>query len=182
MTNSPDTSTHEVTFVVDHRLTDDEIDAFFDRVDDATPIRERGRTFVQFDRDADTLTDAVVTSLRDLEAAGFHASAVRSDDLVTPRQIAARTGRSYESVRTLAAGTRGPGGFPAPLQSEGWSLYSWAQVGPWFARHYPSADTDRELLNTEHDRIIAAADHLVRARAIMAGDNLAADFAALVAA
>ena len=129
---------------------------------------------MQFDRDADTLTDAVVTSLRDLEAAGFHASAVRSDDLITPRQIAARTARSYESVRTLAAGTRGPGGFPAPLQSEGWPLYSWSQVAPWFARHYPRTDTDTELLNTAHDRIIAAADHLVRTRALMAGDDLAA--------
>jgi len=176
------TTNHEVTFVVDHRFTDDELDALFDRVDDATPIRERGRTFVQFDRAADTLTDAVVSALRDLEAAGFHASAVRSDDLVTPRQIATRTARSYESVRTLAAGTRGPGGFPAPLQSEGWSLYSWAQVGPWFARHYPRADTDRELLNTAHDRIIAAADHLVRARALMAGNDLAAGLAALIPA
>jgi len=120
------TTNHEVTFVVDHLFTDDELDALFDRVDDATPIRERGRTFVQFDRDADTLTDAVVTSLRDLEAAGLHASAVRSDDLVTPRQIATRTARSYESVRTLAAGTRGPGGFPHPCSPRAGPL----QLGP----------------------------------------------------
>jgi len=69
-----------------------------------------------------------------------------------------------------------------PMQTEGWSLYSWAQVGPWFARHYPGADADQELLNTEQDRIIAAADHLVRARALLAGVDLAAGPRDLIAA
>lgn len=50
------------------------------------------------------------------------------------------------------------------------------------ARHYPSADLDRELLTLEYDRLIAAADHLVRARALLAGADLADDLAALVAA
>jgi len=53
---------------------------------------------------------------------------------------------------------------------------------PLVARHYPRADTDRELLNTAHDRIIAAADHLVSARALMAGNDLAAGLAALIPA
>lgn len=54
--------------------------------------------------------------------------------------------------------------------------------GPWFARHFPGTNADQELLNTEHDRIIAAADHLVRARALLAGDDLAAGLRALVTA
>ncbi len=175
-------NTHDLTFVINQRIGDDDIDTIFEHADDATPEREHGRTLVHFARDAATLAEAVVSALTDLEAAGFEAASVRTDDLVTPRQIAARTYRTYESVRKLAAGARGPGGFPAPMQAEGWSLYSWAQVGPWFAQHYPGADLDREMRNTEHDRIIAAADHLVRARALMAGDDLANGLRRLIAA
>lgn len=175
-------STYEFTFVVDHRITDDEVDALFDQADDVTPERERARTLLGFDRSAESLPQGLVSALHDVEAAGLVVSSVRSEDLVAPRQIAARTGRSYESVRLLANGQRGPGGFPAPLQTDGWMLYSWAQVRPWFARHYPRSDADRELLTIDRDRLIAAADHLLRARSLMRGDNLAAGLAALVAA
>jgi hypothetical protein len=124
-----------------------------------------------------------------VEAAGLTVGSVRSEDLVTLREIAARTGRSYESVRLLAAGKRGPGGFPGPMSSAGWTLYSWAQVRPWFAHHIPAYPVDQELLTAEqelliaeHDRLIAAADHLVRARALMRGDRLADGLAALISA
>jgi len=101
---------------------------------------------------------------------------VLSEDLVTLKEIAARTRRPYESVRLLAAGKRGPGGFPGPMSSHGWALYSWTQVSEWLTRHYPSTVQDRELLtlSLEHDCIIAAADHLVRARALMRGNDLGA--------
>ncbi|MDQ3326837.1 MAG: hypothetical protein M3529_14315 [Actinomycetota bacterium] len=64
----------------------------------------------------------------------------------------------------------------------GWTLYSWVQVRDWFVRHYPASDLDRVLLSVEHDRLIAAADHLVRARALMRGDDLATGLAALIPA
>lgn len=175
-------SNHEFTFVVDHRLSDDEIDLLLDAVNDVTPEREHARTLLGFDRDAESLAAALVSALRDVEATGLAVGSVQSEDLVTLKEIAARTGRSYESVRLLALGRRGPGGFPGPMSSAGWTLYSWAQVRQWIARHYAPADQDRELLTLEHDRLIAAADHLVRARALMRGDDLAADLAALVAA
>ncbi len=105
-----------------------------------------------------------------------------SEDLVTLKEIAARTRRTYESVRLLAAGRRGPGGFPGPMSAQGWTLYSWTQVSQWLTRHYPSTVQDRDLLTLEHDRIIAAADHLVRARALMRGNDLEGDLAALLAA
>ncbi len=168
-------STHEFAFVVDHRLTDDEIERLFDRVDDVTPEREPARTLLGFDREGETLPAALVSALHDVEAAGLVVGSVHSEDLV------ARTGRSYESVRLLASARRGPGGFPGPMSAEGWTLYSWAQVRPWFARHYPSNVRDRELLTLEHDRVIAAADHLVRARALVQGTHdLAAGLGALL--
>ncbi len=175
-------STYEFTFVVDHRLTEDEIEVLFDRLDDVTPEREHARTLLGFDRAGESLAASLVSALRDVEAAGLVVGSVRSEDLVTLREIAARSGRTYESVRLLAGGKRGPGGFPGPMASNGWTLYSWTQVREWLARHYPSSVQDREQLALEHDRIIAAADHLVRARALMRGNDLAADLAALLAA
>lgn len=88
---------------------------------------------------------------------------------------AALTGRSYESVRTFAAGTVRPrrvSRTPAVLRLAPPQLGpSW----PWFTRRYLRADTER-------DRIIAAADHLVHARALTAGDDLATGLAFLVPA
>ena len=174
--------TYEFTLVVDHRLSDEEVDVLFDRADDVTPERELGRTLIGCDRRATSLAESLVSALRDVEAAGLKVSSVQSEDLVTLKEIAARTGRSYEGVRLLAAGQRGPGGFPNPMSSEGWTLYSWAQVRPWFVNHAPDSLVDDELLKVEHDRLIAAADHLVRARALMRGDHLADGLAALLSA
>jgi len=171
--------TFEFTFVVDHRLTEDEVDSLLAGADDVTPECEGGRTLLGFDRQATSMAEALVSAVRDVEAAGLAVGSVRSEDLVTLKEIGVRTGRSYESVRLLAAGKRGPGGFPGPMSSGGWTLYSWAQVRPWFVRHALDSPVDRELLTAEHDRLIAAADHLVRARALMRGDQLAELLAAL---
>lgn len=180
-------SSHGFAFVLDHPASDEEIDALYDAgCDDATPEREDGgRTFLHFDREAETLAEALVSALQDVEKTTLRVVSVRSDDLVSPREIADRTGRSYESVRLLANGQRGPGGFPPPMSDDSWALYSWTQVGPWFARHYPGAEIDREYMNTEYDRVLAAADHLVRARALLAVDaaaDTATQLAKLIAA
>ena len=90
-------NTFEFTFVVDHRLSEDEVDGLFDRADDVTPEREQARTLLGFDRQATSLADALVSALRDVEAAGLTVGSVRSEDLVTLKEIAARTGRSYET-------------------------------------------------------------------------------------
>lgn len=176
---------HEFTLVLGRHPSDEEIDELFDAgCDDATPetTAADGLALLRFDRDADTLAGALLSALRQVETVGLPVAAVQSDDLVTLREIASRTGRTYESVRLLASGKRGPGGFPPPLAAEGWALYSWSAVGPWFARHYPSVELDRQRLSTEYDRVIAAADHLVRARALLRDDqDLAAALAKLVA-
>jgi len=174
--------TYEFTYVIDHRLSDDEIDALFEQVDDVTPELEQARTLLGFDRAAKSLAEALVSALRDVESANLVVNSVCSEDLVTIREIAARTERSYESVRLLAAGRRGPGGFPGPMSSDGWTLYSWSHVRQWFAVHYPTGEQNGGTPTLEHDRLIAAADHLVRARALMRGDDQAAGLERLLAA
>lgn len=102
---------------------------------------------------------------------------VHCEDLVSLRDISQRVGRTYESVRLLAAGKRGPGGFPAPLSTGQWALYSWAEVSAWFAIHYNGTASAGV-----YDRTLVAADHLIRARRIMAGDEHRDEMLKLVAA
>ncbi|MBA2322629.1 MAG: hypothetical protein H0V92_00930 [Pseudonocardiales bacterium] len=161
--------THEFEFVLEHAPTDDEIDALFDAGgDDATVERnDRANTgHAHFDREAPSLVEALVSALGTLERAGLRAVAVQSEDLVTLKEIAVRTGRTYESVRLLALGARGAGGFPPALSAQGWSLYSWAQVAEWFANN-----GGPKLEVSAYDRTIAAADHLVRARALVGAEE-----------
>jgi len=75
-----------------------------------------------------------VTAAGQVESVGLKVVAVRSDDLVSLKDIAARVKRTYESARLLAAGARGSGGFPPPMSGSGWALYSWPRVVDWFDR------------------------------------------------
>lgn len=126
--------THEFTFVVDHRLSDDEIDVLFDRLDDVTPEREHARTLLGFDRAGESLAAALVSALRDVEAAGLVVGSVRSEDLVTLKEIAARAGRTYESVRLLAAGKRALEDFRVRCrQTVGPSTAGLRSEGGWLA-------------------------------------------------
>ena len=59
---------------------------------------------------------------------------------------------------------------------------SGAEVRPWFALYAPLSPVDPDPLTLEHDRLIAVADHLVRARALKRGDHLADGLEALVSA
>ncbi|MCL2464043.1 MAG: hypothetical protein FWF28_03085, partial [Micrococcales bacterium] len=82
-------------------------------------------------------------------------------DLVSLRTVAARLGRSYESVRLYATGKRGDGSFPPVVSADGWSLVSWQAVAVW-AREHLHLDTE----TSEQERTLAAANHLLAARAL----------------
>lgn len=143
---------HEFTLTVDRDPTD-YTDQLFEVANGAlTPEGGNGGGCVHVYIDAPSLPAAIVQAVRQIESVGLAVVGVKSDDLVSLRDIADRLGRTYESVRLLATGKRGPGNFPTPLSTGQWSLYSWAAVSEWLGE--PSA----------HDREIAAADHLIRAR------------------
>lgn len=163
--------TYEFDFILDRAPNDDEQDRLYEVGGDDAMVEYNLTTntgTVHFDRQAESLAEALVSALRTIEAAGLRTVAVASEDLVTLKEIAARTSRGYESVRLLAAGKRGPGGFPPPLSAEGWSLYSWAQVSDWFRKAYAI----EQAPTGDYDRMIAAADHLVRARALLADQKI----------
>ncbi|GAB3173071.1 hypothetical protein GCM10027059_43430 [Myceligenerans halotolerans] len=107
--------------------------------------------------EADVLPDAVATVVWQIEAAGYLVLGLETNDTVAIEEIAVRTERSEESARQLADGRSGPGGFPPPISSGTWDLYSWTAVADWFTKHFPDQAFD-------FDRQARAADHLLRAR------------------
>ena len=96
-----------------------------------------GSFTAEFDREAPSFTMAVVSALEALRTAlaDVRLLRVQPEDIVSLSAIAARTGRTDESVRLLAQGRRGPGGFPpaAGWISDKTQVWRWADVARWFA-------------------------------------------------
>ena len=155
---------YEFTLAVDRDPTAMADKLFVIAEGDLVPEGGTGVNVVHVCREADSFAAALLEAVEKVESTGLLVTGIASDDLVSLRDIAARLGRTYESVRLIAAGKRGPGGFPTPLSTGQWALYSWAEVSAWFAR---AQGTEAP---SPYDREIAAADHLIRARRILAGD------------
>ncbi|MEJ3743879.1 hypothetical protein WEI85_11370 [Actinomycetes bacterium KLBMP 9797] len=131
-------SVHVFTLVLDREPTDEELSILFDRdVDDVTFGVEGGLPVAEFDRGAPTAADAIASAVRDLDSVGLNPIRLFDQDLLTLADIADRVGRSREAIRRYAAGTRGPGGFPPPVNParEGTVFYRWSEVAPWLERH-----------------------------------------------
>ena len=153
---------HEFTVVLNRCPDDDELDSLYEAgLDDTLPEIRHGHAVLHVARQAETLVDAILSVVADIEKAGFQATGIESEDLVTLTDIAAKTGRCRESVRLLATGKRGPGGFPAPLSTGKHPLYSWASVREWFCTNYGS---DAVTPANKDADTLAAADLLLRAR------------------
>jgi hypothetical protein len=129
-------------FVSEHSFTlilDGDVEAHLDELfeagcDDATFGSVDGVSYAEFDREAETLADAVRSALEAIAGVdGLGVRRVEPDDLVTASEIAKRLGRSRESVRLLAAGKRGDGSFPAPVTHalERNRLWHWADLLEW---------------------------------------------------
>lgn len=80
------------------------------------------------------------------------------DDTVSLSEAARRTAgaRTKQSLRMLANGERGPGGFPAPVvDAERYRLYSWAAIAE-FLRDLGDTVPQTDLEALVMDRILAA--------------------------
>ncbi|MFI7634931.1 hypothetical protein [Nonomuraea sp. NPDC049400] len=116
--------------------TDDELDALYEAgLDDCSISGFRdGNSYVMCDREAESLMDAIESVLIQIRTVpGLWATGVGEDDGVTLGDAARRHGgRTQASLRQLATGQRGPGGFPKPLiEADNISLYSWAEISEW---------------------------------------------------
>jgi hypothetical protein len=75
-------SNQEFTLVVDHRLTDAELDALFEAGgDDTAPDLQADRTAIRFDREADTLAAALQSGLDTVARAGLRVIGVQAGDV-----------------------------------------------------------------------------------------------------
>lgn len=134
-------TTHQFTLIVEGPdLQDDaHVNALFKAgCDDATVGKVGAVQYLEFDREAESLADAVFAATEAIETAGLAAQVVHlePDDLLTMTEIAERTGRTRESVRLLISGQRGPGGFPAPAThfKSRQRMWRWQEVATWFAQ------------------------------------------------
>jgi hypothetical protein len=128
--------THAFTLVLTgvSEVTDALEESLFESgCDDALLGYRDGIVYLDFDREATSFREAVLSALADVARAGFEVARVEPDEFVTAADIAQRSGRSRENIRQLLLGTRGPGGFPAPVAClKGRSpLWRWAEVAEW---------------------------------------------------
>jgi hypothetical protein len=132
------TTTYTFTLIVEgpDLQTDELVNALYlAGCDDAMVGRADGVQYVDFDRDAATLEDAVLSAVADMETVpGVAVIGLAGAGLVSMADIANRTGRTRESVRLLVIGERGPGGFPAPVTDprSRYRLWRSADVEQWF--------------------------------------------------
>lgn len=130
--------------------------------DNALASTQNGVPHLEFDREAKSFSDALLSAIRDVEncklhgkTAGLLVRRVELFDLVNAAEIARRANVSREYVRLLASGKRGPGDFPLQVSScAGKSLWSWAAVLQWLtanniikADHAPIDLREVELVN-----------------------------------
>ena len=128
---------HHFTLIVDGPDLQD--DAYIDMLfkagcDDGTVGRADGIQYIDFDREAPSFDEAILSAVTDVErVAGAEVVRVADAGLVSMTDIATRIGRTRESVRLLVTGARGPGGFPPPVTDPRgrYRLWRWSDVANW---------------------------------------------------
>lgn len=118
--------------------------------------------YLEFDRESDSLPDAVMSAIEDVhETDVARVIRVEPDDAVSASEIARRTGRTRQSIQQLALGTRGPGDFPSPVaglrtHSPAWS---WADVADWMNSTLPDAGITPD--DVASARFLALLNHML---------------------
>lgn len=125
---------------------DQQIEALYAHgVHDATVEGRGAHALVTFYREACAPDAALWSAISDLRAVAPGCRVLRVDDqLVNAADIADQTDRTPESIRQLAAGSRGPGGFPTPagVVGNGVKIWRWAEVQPWLAANGIAAEAE----------------------------------------
>jgi hypothetical protein len=132
---------HTFTLILDGPLaiTPGLEDAVYEAGCGDAALGHRGQVvYLEFDRKAPTFKDAVLSGIRDVQRIpDVRAARVEPDEFVSASDVARRTGRSREGIRLLAEGSRGPGGFPAPVVGSGSGsrrLWRWSEVAAWMSQ------------------------------------------------
>ena len=135
-------TTYQFTLIVEgpDLQADDLIDALYEAgCDDALVGRVDDSQYLDFERAAPSLEEAILSAVTDVEHLdGVEVIRLADAGLVSMADIAARTHRTRESVRLLIAGERGPGGFPPPITDprNRYRLWRWSEVERWLTTYF----------------------------------------------
>ena len=104
--------------------------------DDATISFQKGHIIVDFAREADSISKAIVSAVQNVETAGATVDRVEPDPLVSLADIAARTGMTRAAMTQYSKGQRSKD-FPAPIArvTSDSPLWDWATVARWLFKH-----------------------------------------------
>lgn len=111
--------------------------------DDTLVGMRNGIAFVDFDREAESLSAAIMSAIDDIKAIkGATVLRIEPDDLVNMSEIATRLNQSRESIRKYINNERRAGGFPAPISNvTGRSMrWRWNEVAKWLIANGKLAD------------------------------------------
>ena len=135
-------SSYQFTLIVEgpDLQSDAAMDVLFENgCDDALVGRTDGIQYLDFDREAPCPETAILSAIADVERLpDVEVIRLAGGGLVSMADIAARTGRTRESIRLLVTNERGPGGFPAPVTDPRtrYRLWRWSEVRRWFDTDY----------------------------------------------
>lgn len=115
-------------------------DALFESgCSDALIHYRNGTTYLEFDRTADNLEEAIISAIQNVESAniGAKVSSVGPDHFVNMSDIAKRSHLTRQSIFLIIKGERSDGTFPQPvLKPDNKSvLWRWSTVIEWLYNH-----------------------------------------------
>lgn len=155
---------------VDENTPDLEDKLYCANCDDAL-INFRNRTvYLDFDREADSLENAIITAIKDVESAFLNAvvTHVAPDELVSEADIAKRLRIKRQAVSLWVKGTRrGAMAFPKPIMklSEKSPLWRWSDVIKWLYKNEQIKDpqlVDNALLIDNINAVLKERDKKTR--------------------
>lgn len=102
--------------------------------DDALINFRNGTVYLEFDRNAASLKDAVISAIKAVENARIGATVVNvaPENWVTLSEIAKRTGRGRQTI-SLWSQEKRRGSFPKPIMklSDASPLWNWREIAEW---------------------------------------------------
>lgn len=103
--------------------------------DDGTLSFRNHVAYIEFDREAPSFKEAVISAIRQVESVdqAVAVERVEPDDLVSASEVARRINKTREYVRLLIEGERGGGNFPVPLSGITTKslMWSWVKIARW---------------------------------------------------
>lgn len=119
---------------IDEKTSDLEDSLYEAGCDDALINYRNGAVYLEFDREADSLENAVISAIKNVKSATIDAdvASVAPENLVTESEIAKRLNMTRQTVSLWIKGERRKG-FPSPVMrlSEKSPLWQWNEVAIW---------------------------------------------------